>query len=297
MRKSVENRLNKKTTSKSKILVLLIAILAIVLVAFIYAYLSNSASEVSRYSPSSFDLPAYEVDDNENLIQKASVKRLSIPAQSLPGLLSEAPKANTSSRAPQDCNPATSHTNPRSIDVIVNKKHCMVPIDFTPSLATVTCNGTTGYMQAVAASAFQQLCNAAAKDGLPISITSSFRSYSSQVTTYNYWVAVNGSAASADRVSARPGFSEHQTGFAIDIATGGCALECFGGTEQYTWMQNNAHKYGFVQRYNSGQESITGYSAEPWHYRYVGVQVATDMKNKGTKTLEQYFGVQGGDYR
>lgn len=173
----------------------------------------------------------------------------------------------------------------------------MVPIDFTPSLATVNCNGTTGYMQAVAASAFQQLCNAAAKDGLPISITSSFRSYSSQVTTYNYWVAVNGSAAAADRVSARPGFSEHQTGLAIDIATGGCALECFGGTAQYTWMQNNAHKYGFVQRYNSGQESITGYSAEPWHYRYVGVQVATDMKNKGTKTLEQYFGVQGGDYR
>jgi len=140
------------------------------------------------------------------------------------------------------------------------------------------------------------MCAAATAAGLPFRITSSFRSYQNQVDTYNQWVAVNGSTASADTVSARPGYSEHQTGYAMDIASGGCALDCFAGTPQYAWMQAHAAEYGFIQRYYDGYESITGYSPEPWHYRYVGIQVAEDMKARGIKTLEQYWGVSGGDY-
>ena len=140
------------------------------------------------------------------------------------------------------------------------------------------------------------MLQAAAAAGAPLSVTSSFRSYSNQVSTYNYWVKINGSAASADTVSARPGYSEHQTGLAIDFSAGGCSLECFAGTAQYTWMKANAAEYGFIERYMPGMTSITGYSPEAWHYRYVGATVAKDMKAKGVKTLEQYWSVAGGDY-
>ena len=115
------------------------------------------------------------------------------------------------------------------------------------------------------------------------------------MSTYAYWVSVSG-ASGADTYSARPGYSEHQTGYAFDVAAGGCALDCFGTTSQYQWMQQHAAEYGFIQRYYAGYESITGYKAEGWHYRYVGVDVAQDMKAKGIKTLEQYWSIPGGDY-
>lgn len=102
--------------------------------------------------------------------------------------------------------------------------------------------------------------------------------------------------AGADTYSARAGYSEHQTGLVIDIAGGSCVLDCFGSTSQYQWMQQHAAEYGFIQRYYAGSETITGYKAEEWHYRYVGVEVARDMKHKGVKTLEEYWGVPGGDY-
>jgi len=80
------------------------------------------------------------------------------------------------------------------------------------------------------------------------------------------------------------------------VAAGGCTLNCFGSSAQYQWFQQNAANFGFIQRYYAGYENITGYSAEEWHYRYVGVAVAKDMNEKGIKTLEEYWGVSGGDY-
>src|SRR5690606_33199023 len=124
---------------------------------------------------------------------------------------------------------------------------------------------------------------------------SSYRSYNTQIATYNRWVSISGSAG-ADTYSARPGYSEHQTGFVIDVAAKGCTLDCFGETSQYKWFQQNSAKFGFIQRYHAGYESITGYKAEEWHYRYVGVEVALDMQAKGIKTLEQYWNIPGGDY-
>lgn len=197
------------------------------------------------------------------------------------------------STASSGCNPASSHTDPSSIDVIVNKKHCLTPVSFTPP-DLVTTNGAT--ISAKAASDFNRMFADAAVAGQSFTVTSSYRSYINQVSTYNYWVSVNGQAA-ADTVSARPGFSEHQTGFAFDVGANGCNLDCFAGTSQYQWFQANAAKYGFIQRYYSGYEDITGYASEEWHYRYVGVAVAQDMKTKGIKTLEQYWGIEGGNYR
>ena len=190
------------------------------------------------------------------------------------------------------CNGAKTHNNPANIDVVVNKKHCIQPVTYEPS-DLVTTNGATVSAQIV--DAFNQLFTAAAAAGQPFYVTSSYRSYQTQVATYNYWVSTSG-AAGADTYSARPGYSEHQTGFAFDVAAHGCVLDCFGSTSQYAWFQQYAADYGFVQRYYSGYEAITGYKAEEWHYRYVGKAVAKDMQLKGIMTLEEYWSVSGGDY-
>jgi len=190
------------------------------------------------------------------------------------------------------CNASSTHINPSSIDVVVNKKHCMQPVTYAPG-DLVTSNGAT--LSAKAVTAFNNMYAAAAAAGQGFYVTSSYRSYSDQVSTYNYWVSVSGQAG-ADTYSARPGYSEHQTGFVIDVAANGCVLDCFGSTSQYQWFQQHAADYGFIQRYYKGYEGITGYVSEEWHYRYVGVTVAKDMQAKGIKTLEQYWGLPGGDY-
>lgn len=191
-----------------------------------------------------------------------------------------------------DCNTSSSHNDPTKIDVLVNKKHCIVPLTFAPTDLR-TSNGATLADQA--SRAFDQLFAAAQLAGFTIGVTSSYRSYNDQVTTYNYWVGVSGRDG-ADTYSARPGYSEHQTGLALDVSESGCSLSCFGSTSLYTWLQQNAAEYGFIQRYYSGYESVTGYTAEEWHYRYVGRDTAQLMKQKNVKTLEEFWTMNGGTY-
>lgn len=194
---------------------------------------------------------------------------------------------------PTSCNLAETHKDPAKIDVLVNKKHCIQPLTYTPGDLTTVYGATISQK---AAGDFAAMYEAAQAAGQPFTVTSSYRSYSTQVSTYNYWVSISGKAA-ADTYSARPGYSEHQTGFAVDLAsTSGCSLDCFGTTSQYNWLQANAAKYGFIQRYYAGHEATTGYKAEEWHYRYVGKTVALDMKQQGIKTLEAYWGFEGGNY-
>ncbi len=184
-------------------------------------------------------------------------------------------------------------TDPSSITVIINKKHCFNPLTWAPSDLT----SLDGFiLRTVSAEHMQSMMAAATAAGNGFALSSAYRSYANQVTTYNNWVAVNGSTAAADTVSARPGYSEHQTGLAADLKVGSCVLECFSTTTAYAWLQANAADYGFIQRYPSGLSSITGYAPEAWHWRYVGVDVAQDMKSKGIQTLEQYFGISGGGY-
>jgi zinc D-Ala-D-Ala carboxypeptidase len=194
---------------------------------------------------------------------------------------------------PAGCAISGAHGNPASIDVVVNKKRCFSPINYVPADIVYY----QGYpISNKIYSNLVAMINAAAAAGKSIGLTSAYRSYDNQVATYNHWVSVNGSTAAADQVSARPGYSEHQTGFAVDVSSGGAGLEAFANTAAYTWMTNNAHKYGFVQRYKPGYEAVTGYSAEAWHWRFVGTAAATDMKTKGIHTLEQYWGLPGGGY-
>lgn len=121
---------------------------------------------------------------------------------------------------------------------------------------------------------------------------SGYRSFERQSALYDDYVKQDGQDL-ADRYSARPGYSEHQSGLVMDFAP---IEDSFKTVPAYAWLSANAHLYGWVLRYAADKEVITGYMAEPWHWRYVGVTVATDMKNKGITTLEEYFNVKGGLY-
>ncbi|MCC5893896.1 MAG: D-alanyl-D-alanine carboxypeptidase family protein [Alkalibacterium sp.] len=140
-----------------------------------------------------------------------------------------------------------------------------------------------------ARAAFNQMAAASNKDGIKLTAFSTYRSYDYQKTLYTNYVKKDGQAA-ADRYSAKPGHSEHQTGLAFDISQTG-AKNPFAESKATKWMETNAHTYGFIVRYPKGKEHITGYMYEPWHLRYLGVDLATKVYNSG-KTLEEYLGVK-----
>jgi hypothetical protein len=152
-------------------------------------------------------------------------------------------------------------------------------VNKTYALPSTYGNGLTAATQAAFAA-----MNAAS--GGVLSITSGFRSYGTQVSVYNGWVAKEGQAG-ADRRSARPGHSEHQSGLAFDL---NCICEDFATTPGGIFVAEHGHEYGFIVRYPPGKEGVTGYRWEPWHLRYLGVELATALHASG-QTLEEYLGV------
>jgi D-alanyl-D-alanine carboxypeptidase len=125
-------------------------------------------------------------------------------------------------------------------------------------------------------------------------LNSGFRTYKNQQGLYNRTRDTRGLAV-AEKLSARPGHSEHQLGLAADFSARGqgCViLTCFGNTEAGRWLEENAHEYGFILRYPKGYRAITGFQYEPWHFRYVGVELAMEMKTTGIKTLEQFWAIK-----
>ncbi len=171
--------------------------------------------------------------------------------------------------------PATEPAGPTYINgvLIVNKSYPL-PKDYNPGLDP-TCK-----------SQFDLLSKAASAEGLNIWLASGFRSYERQKTIYNNYVSWYGQAKT-DTLSARPGHSEHQTGLAIDVNS---VTDSFGSTPEAAWLAAHAHEFGFIIRYPKGKEHITGYKYEPWHIRYLGVDMATTIYNSGL-TLEEYFGI------
>ena len=133
---------------------------------------------------------------------------------------------------------------------------------------------------------FKSMANAAKGQGLKIVANSTYRSYNDQVKTYN---SIKGSKGLeyADKVAARPGHSEHETGLAIDISTLKNEGD-FEDTEEFKWLQEHAHEYGFILRYPKDKEYITGYAYESWHYRYVGIDVAVKIKKENI-TFDEYY--------
>lgn len=142
------------------------------------------------------------------------------------------------------------------------------------------------YLEKDAKDAFEKLSEDARKQNYKIIATSTYRSYNYQKNLYNNYVNQDG-VEKADTYSARPGYSEHQTGYALDVSNG-TSYTKFGNTKEFTWMKENAYKYGFILRYTKENEFITGYIDEPWHYRYVGKEIAKYIQEH-PMTYEEYY--------
>lgn len=119
---------------------------------------------------------------------------------------------------------------------------------------------------------------AAKLEGLTILVTSSYRTYEEQSEQYDTY---------GDDLASKPGSSEHQTGLALDVSTYNTDGSVFKDTKEYVWLIENSYKYGFILRYPEGKEDITGYNYEPWHYRYLGVELATKVHDSGL-TFDEY---------
>ena len=135
--------------------------------------------------------------------------------------------------------------------------------------------------------AFIEMFNAAKKEDLTLIINSSYRSYEDQEEIYNDLKNSKGEEY-ADKIAAKPGHSEHQTGMSIDIQTYGSTAATFEEYEEFNWLKQNAHKYGFILRYPKDKEFLTGYEYESWHYRYVGTEAATYIYENNI-TFDEYY--------
>lgn len=182
-----------------------------------------------------------------------------------------------------------------SLWVVVDKLRRLTPKKYVPTnLVTMDVpHAYTPILRRDAARAYLKMFRAARRDGIDLVVQSGYRSFSAQVSVYNGWVASLG-RAEADRQSARPGFSEHQIGLSVDIAAAdrACTIQaCFGKTPEGKWLKLNAPRFGWHLRYPKGKTSITGYIYEPWHWRYVGVELAAELSLTPKITLEEFFGL------
>lgn len=193
------------------------------------------------------------------------------------------------------------HQDPTDILILVNKQNrapavpvTLVKPDVTPTRESVAENI---YMRPEAARALEALFEGAAEAGLTLYATSGYRSYSTQKAIFDRKAAERGEQA-ANRSVAKPGYSEHQTGLAMDIegeTTLGTGLtEAFGESPEGIWVAEHCHEYGFIIRYPKDKTNITGYIYEPWHIRYVGVEAATEITELGV-TFEEYILMVRGD--
>ena len=193
--------------------------------------------------------------------------------------------------------PCISLSDPDRQWVVVNKKRPFEPADYRPG-DIVMPDGVRALKESglrrAAADALTRLVSAAEDAGAgEIGYLSAFRSYSNQQSTYEGRVAVGGVEA-ADRESARAGFSEHQSGLAVDIVP--CNRSCgtlddVAASSQGAWVRDHAWEYGFITRYDVGRIDVTGYEPEAWHLRYIGPELAKAYHDGGFTTLEEFFGL------
>ncbi|MBR5980602.1 MAG: M15 family metallopeptidase [Firmicutes bacterium] len=179
--------------------------------------------------------------------------------------------------------------------VLVNKTHPVTRDYVADDLVTVEhCDQSVGNkdtkkMRKVAADAIEELIAGAKEDGFDIVMRTGYRSYDYQDYLFSSYAA-NYGEAEANTYSARPGQSEHQTGWCCDVGRPGYGLTSFDGTKEADWIAENCWKYGFILRYPADKTDITGYIYESWHIRYVGMDAAQYIYENGL-TLEEYLGI------
>lgn len=186
------------------------------------------------------------------------------------------------------------YTEPEAADIdagdllLVNKYYYLGPDYDVDIVAMDAAYGQIGVeMERETYKHFQKMAEAALLDGVQLYVTSGYRDYTDQEEVFASYLA-EGGEAHALVYAAKPGYSEHQTGRALDIFTPGMTLTSFAGTKGANWLANEAYKYGFVLRYPEDKVELTGYEYEPWHYRYVGEDAAKTIYSEGL-SLEEYY--------
>ena len=170
--------------------------------------------------------------------------------------------------------------------ILVNKEN-KLNSDFKPDnlVEVKECSLGNFYLEEDTATAYEYMCLNLIDEGLNISINSAYRSYEEQEKLYDDYLKLYGKSY-VNKYVAVPGYSEHQTGLALDLESLDCDI--FKNSKEYRWIKNNAYKYGFILRYQEGKENITGYNAEEWHIRYVG-RKAAEYIYKNNITFEEYY--------
>lgn len=189
--------------------------------------------------------------------------------------------------------------------VVVNKLRPLNPADYAPEKlsrlpSSPSLNNQKGVRLATpAAFAIRELAKEMSLAGIgKLKLNSGYRSYEYQAQLFRSKIAQYGTAGALLR-SAKAGFSEHQTGLAVDVSVPaqGCEVKkCFGETKAGLWIAENAWRFGFIVRYEKDQTEITGYTYEPWHLRFVGKELAAQYKLEGSKTLEEFFSLPAARY-
>ena len=191
--------------------------------------------------------------------------------------------------------PCISLNDPGRLWVVVNKTDPMNPIDYEPAPLSSPALQTTTLSRSLrtdVAEALDAMATELREAGAGVlGMNNGYRSYWLQTRVHASHVSSRGQDG-ADKVSARPGFSEHQTGLSMDVVS--CSRGCgeiggFGGTSESDWVAANAWKHGFIVRYDDGETATTGYVPEPWHLRYIGPSLASAYHEGGYRTLEEFF--------
>lgn len=202
-----------------------------------------------------------------------------------PSASSTATAAPTITATPTPTPTRQSIDKANSIWVVVNKTRPLSPLNYRPVL------DKTINLAVPAADGYRKLKAALSKSGNgTLCLNSGYRSFNTQTYTYNNAVARYGKKV-AEALAAHPGYSEHQTGLAADVSTTalGCKITNFGSTKASAWIEKNAYLYGFIVRYPKGETATTGYQYEPWHLRFVGVELATKLNAQKVTVLEKFW--------
>lgn len=224
-----------------------------------------------------------------------------VPATAAPSFTPPPERSPTPTPTPTPTFDLAAHstTDPASPWVVVNKHHPLDPVDHVPD-DLVTVPGGERVRSAVADD-LRDMIDAAAQDGVTLTMQSGYRSYAYQQQIFGNMLGVYG-REDAERLSARPGYSEHQTGLAVDLGGASkpaCDFDaCFASIPEGRWIAAHVGEHGFLVRYTKANQEVTGYAPEAWHLRWVGRPLTARMAELGVTTLEEIFDVDGGsDYR